>query len=121
MLLTCGPRVAEVIAAEVADLSFDAGHRVLAPVGKGGKKRAAVIAPGIGGDSDAYLDGRTHGPLFAAAGRRLDQAAVWRLVCRIAHAVGVTAADRISPHSARGTPPSPSPWTTARPCTISRT
>jgi integrase/recombinase XerD len=104
VLLTCGPRVAEVIAADTADLSYDAGHRILTVTGKGGKKRAAVIAPGIGRDLDAYLDGRTDGPLFAtAAGRRLDQAAVWRLIRRIARAAGVTAWDRISPHSARHT------------------
>lgn len=104
VLLTCGPRVAEVIAADVADLSYDAGHRVLTLVGKGGRKRAAVIAPGIGRNLDAYLDGRTDGPLFATAvDRCLDQAAVWRLIRRIARAAGVTAADRISPHSARHT------------------
>ncbi|GAA1962090.1 tyrosine-type recombinase/integrase [Catenulispora subtropica] len=98
------PQVAEVIAADVADLSYDTGHRVLALAGKGGKKHAAVIAPGIGRDLDAYLAGRTDGPLFAtAAGRHLDQAAVWRLIRRIAAAAGITAWDRISPHSARHT------------------
>jgi len=66
---------------------------------RAGRNAPRSSPPGIGRDLDAYLNGRTHGPLFATtAGNRLDQAAVWRLIRRIA-----AAADRISPHSARHT------------------
>jgi integrase len=84
-----------------------AGHRVLTRTGKGGKRCPAVIAPGIGANLDAYLASHSDplgGPLFAtAAGNRLDQGAVWRLIRRLAKNAGVPAWERISPHSARHT------------------
>lgn len=103
-LLTCALRVSEATGADVQDLTSDAGHRVLIVRGKGGKTRTVVVDAATGCALDAYLSGRTTGALFAtAAGRRMDQAAVWRLIRRVARAAGIPAADRLSPHSLRHT------------------
>ena len=104
VLLTCGLRVSEATGADVADLATDTGHRVLIVRGKGGKTRTVPIPPATGHTLDEYLGGRDTGPLFAtASGGRMDQAAVWRLLRRLARAAGIDAADRLSPHSLRHT------------------
>lgn len=101
-LLTCALRVSEATGADVQDLTSDGGHRVLIVRGKGGKTRTVVVDPETGRALDAYLNGRTAGALFAtASGNRMDQAAVWRLIRRLARAAGIPAADRLSPHSLR--------------------
>lgn len=101
-LLTCALRVSEATGADVADLTADAGHRVLIVRGKGGKTRTVVVDATTGEALDRYLNGRTTGPLFAtASGGRMDQAAVWRLIRRLARAAEIAAADRLSPHSLR--------------------
>lgn len=116
LLLTCALRVSEATGADVEDLTADDGLRVLIVRGKGGKIRTLPIASTVGDALDAYLDGRTSGPLFVTqSGGRLDQAAVWRLVQRLAFKVQMphpeipgkwvplATADRLSPHSLRHT------------------
>lgn len=99
-----GLRVGEALAADVADLDVERGHRVLRIVRKGGKRATAVLAPPVALALDRYLAGRADGPLFTTrTGRRLDEPYVFRLVRRLAREAGITTADRLSPHSLRHT------------------
>jgi integrase/recombinase XerD len=99
------------LAADVADLGHDRGHRVLAVVRKGGRRATAAIPPATGAALDAYLatrplgpDGLPVGPLLAtASGARLDQSALWKLVRRLARAAGIPQWRELSPHSMRHT------------------
>lgn len=106
VMLTTGARVTEVLNADAANLGHTGGHRVLAVTRKGGKQQNLPIAPWVGVVVDAYLDGRTDGPLFATQPRtgghgRLDQPAVHRLVRRLAKRAGLPHADSLHPHSLR--------------------
>jgi integrase/recombinase XerD len=113
LLLHIGLRVDELAAADVADLGHDRGHRVLTVTRKGGRRATVVLPPATAAALDAYLtdrSGRTtggrlaDGPLLAtASGGRLDQAALWRLVRRLARAAGIPSWARLSPHSLRHT------------------
>jgi integrase/recombinase XerD len=93
LLLHIGLRVDELAATDVADLGHDRGHRVLTVTRKGGRRATVVLPPATAAALDAYLterasDGRpADGPLLAtASGGRLDQAALWKLVRRLAFA-----------------------------------
>ena len=106
LMLTTAARVTEVLAADVEDLGHTAGHRVLTVTRKGGKRQNLPIAPWVGIVLDAYLAGRSEGPLFATRSRdsglgRLDQPAVHRLIRRLGHAAGLPHADVLHPHSLR--------------------
>jgi integrase/recombinase XerD len=102
LLLYDGLRVGEAIRADVADLGTERGHRVLTVVRKGSRRARVTLPPPVVAALDAYLDGRTDGPLFATStGRRLDEAYIWRLVRRLAKDAGITSAHRICPHSLR--------------------
>jgi site-specific recombinase XerD len=111
LLLHIGLRVDELAAADVADLGYDRGHRVLTLTRKGGRRATVVLPPATAAAVDAYLAARTgetgepaHGPLLATSGGgRLDQAALWKLVRRLARAAGIPSWDRLSPHSLRHT------------------
>ncbi len=101
-LVELGARVSEVCAVEVADLGYDSGHRTVRLRMKGGKARTRAVPPRLAAELDGYLAGRTDGPLFTLpGGRRLDRYTVFRFVRRAAHAAGLPAADRITPHSLR--------------------
>lgn len=51
---------------------------------------------------EAYLDGRSNGPLFTTTtGRRLDRTSAYRIVRRLARRAEIPAAASISPHSLR--------------------
>jgi site-specific recombinase XerD len=116
MLLHLGLRVDELAAADVTDLGHDLGHRVLTVTRKGGC-RATLPVPPATAALDTYLGDRLarhravagptatlDGPLLATKnGRRLDQAALWRLVRRLARAAGIPLWARLSPHSLRHT------------------
>jgi site-specific recombinase XerD len=84
---------------------------------KGGHRVALVLPPATTAALDTYLTNRiatvaTHasvstpvaGPLLATdTGGRLDQAALWRLVRRLARAAGIEHWAALSPHSLRHT------------------
>lgn len=106
VMLTTAARTTEVLAADVANLGHTGGHRVLYVTRKGGKRQALPIAPWVGEVVDAYLVGRTDGPLFATSARgggygRMDEPSLLRLVRRIAAAAGLPNAEKLHPHSLR--------------------
>ena len=115
LLLHQGLRVDEVALADVADLGHDRGHRVLTVRRKGGHRVAVVLPAATTAALDTYLASRVAtaqggtphtaaGPLLATAtGGRLDQAALWRLVRRLARAAGIEHWAALSPHSLRHT------------------
>ncbi|WP_322767551.1 tyrosine-type recombinase/integrase [Frankia sp. Cr1] len=97
-----GLRIGEALAADVADLDTERGHRVLRIVRKGGKRATVPLAPSVAAVLDVYLDGRADGPLFTTrTGRRLDEPAVFRLIRRLARDAGIASASKLSPHSLR--------------------
>jgi site-specific recombinase XerD len=102
LLADLGLRVGELCSLDVGDLGDERGHRVVRFVGKGGRARRRALTPGAVAALDAYLDGRTAGPLFVTAtGARLDRHAVFRLVRRLARDAGLPGWARLSPHSLR--------------------
>lgn len=104
MLAELGLRVGEALALDLDHLRHNRGHRTVVVHGKGGKVRELPIPAPLGRDLDTYLAerGEKPGPLFVtAAGKRVDQPAVYRLVRRIGRAAGLPAADQLSPHSLR--------------------
>lgn len=104
LLLGAGLRVSEALAARAEDMGTDSGHRFLAVKGKGEKSRRVPLHPWLLHALEEQLDGRTEGLILPTrTGRPWDRSEAWRAVRRIATAAGVTAADKISPHSLRHT------------------
>jgi len=102
LLADLGLRVGEAVGLDVADLGHERGHRTVRFTGKGGRQRRRALAPSTVAVLDGYLAGRTTGPLFVtASGARLDRHAVFRAVRRLARLAGISAWDRLSPHSLR--------------------
>ncbi|MDI2129734.1 tyrosine-type recombinase/integrase [Yinghuangia seranimata] len=102
LLLFCGLRVSELCHAEVGDLGWERGHRVLTVTRKGGKRQRMVVPPRAGELIDAYLAGRDSGPLVATAtGRPLDRQGVWRLLRALAATAVPHLADTLHPHDLR--------------------
>jgi integrase/recombinase XerD len=66
-----GLRVSEALAADVADLGHERGHRTLRITGKGGKVATVPLAPRTAAAVGALTTGRQSGPIFATrTGRR---------------------------------------------------
>jgi integrase/recombinase XerD len=114
LLLHNALRVDELARTDVADLGHDRGHRVLRLTRKGGRRAAAPLAPATAAAVDGYLAHRAAelniplsqlaGPLLATrTGRRLEQAALWHLVRRLARTTGIPSWAQLSPHSLRHT------------------
>lgn len=114
LLLHNALRVDEACSANISDPGHDRGHRVLHVTRKGGKKARVPLAPATADAIDAYLATRAAdaditadalaGPLLATAdGHRLTQAALWRLVRRLARTAGIPSWAALSPHSLRHT------------------
>lgn len=114
LLLHNALRVDELAAADVTDLGHNRGHRILRLTRKGGRRATAPLAPATAAAVQTYLEQRAgdedvdvaelRGPLLATAhGGRLDQAALWHLVRRLARTTGIPAWDQLSPHSLRHT------------------
>ncbi|WP_436771016.1 tyrosine-type recombinase/integrase [Yinghuangia sp. YIM S09857] len=102
LLLFCGLRVSELCNAQVTDLGWERGHRVLTVTRKGGKRQRMVVPPRAGELIDAYLADRTDGPLVATAtGRPLDRQAVWRLLRSLATTAVPHLAATLHPHDLR--------------------
>jgi site-specific recombinase XerD len=99
LLALSGLRVSETLAADVADLGHERGHRTVRLRRKGGKRQTVALAPGTADALDAMLDGRSVGPLFATrTGRRMDRHAALKVVRRLAREGGI---EVVSPHSLR--------------------
>lgn len=100
-LLACnGLRISEALGTDVEDLSTEGHHRTLLITRKGGKIRRPPIAPFVSVAIDHYLDGRTTGPIFlAAGGQRMDRHAATRIVKRVVKRAGID--KNISPHCLR--------------------
>jgi integrase/recombinase XerD len=102
LLAYTGCRVGEVLSADVTDLDTERGHRVLRIRRKGGARARVALAPVVSRALDAYLAGRSTGPLFVtSSGRRLDEPAAWRMVRSAARAAELATAGRVNPHSFR--------------------
>ncbi len=100
LLALNGLRVSEAIGAAVDDLSVERGHRVLYVTRKGGTKATVPLAPRTAEALDAYLAGRTSGPLFVTStGRAMDRVAAFRLIRRLAKSACI--ARPIHPHDLR--------------------
>ena len=103
-LAATASRIGAILAADVADLGYDSGYRVLDLTVKGDKRQRFVLPPATIAAIEDYLDGRTEGPLFASStGRRMDEPRVYRLIQRIAARAGIPQAAQLSPHSMRHT------------------
>lgn len=102
LLALNGLRISEALSRNVEHLDYDQGHRILRLDRKGGKRTKAPLTPPALRALEAYLDGRTTGPLFTTAtGKRMDRTAAFRIIRRLAKCAGVPAAAHISPHSLR--------------------
>ncbi len=100
LLALNGLRVSETLAADVADLARERGHRTLRLRRKGGKRQTVALAPRTAAALDVMLDGRESGPLFATrSGRRMDRHAALKVVQRLARTAGIE--HTVSPHSLR--------------------
>lgn len=106
LMLTVGPRVAEVAALSVSSLGFERGMRTVRIVGKGGKVRLRHLPELAAELLDAYLAvrGPAAGPLFVtSSGRPMLTDAIEDLVKRIARQAGLHRPETVTPHSLRHT------------------
>ena len=123
LLFYTGLRVSAVTTATVRDLDHDAGHTILRYHKKGGTRDFVPLVPAALEPLRRYLElraGREHvavnqlaGPLLATTphryrgdlpgGQALVQRDVWNTLRTLAHQAGLTAADTITPHTARRT------------------
>lgn len=107
LLLYTGLRCGSAIGADVGDLGYDRGYRILTVRMKGGKVRRAPLPAALDEAIAAMLSARgdpAAGPLFATRnGERVDEAYVYLLVQRLARRAKIASADSLSPHSLRHT------------------
>ncbi|MGN9802047.1 tyrosine-type recombinase/integrase [Micromonospora sp. L32] len=119
LLITTGIRVGELVSADLEDLDLDAGHRILHVMGKGRKRRKALITPPTWQRIDAYratrddatnlptlhAGARPRRPLLATStGRRVGANRVTLTLQRLARDVlPPEVARQISPHVTRAT------------------
>lgn len=100
LLALNGLRITETLAADVADLGHERGHRTLRLHRKGGKRQTVALAPRTADAIDAMLDGRSTGPLLVTrSGRRMDRHAAQKIIRRLARTAGIE--HTVSPHSLR--------------------
>jgi integrase/recombinase XerD len=100
LLALNGLRVSETLAADMADLAHERGHRTLRLRRKGGKRQTVALAPRTAAALDVMLAGREAGPLFSTrTGRRMDRHAALKVVRRLARTAGIERV--VSPHSLR--------------------
>lgn len=102
LLYTLGLRVNGALAADVTDLGYDKGHRVLTYTKKGGTLAKLPIPPITADALDQYLQGRTKDALFITrSGARMAEPEVWKMLRRLAKRAGLPQADTIHPHVLR--------------------
>ncbi len=101
VLIFCGLRISEALGADVRDYSHDQGHRVLKVTRKGGKAGRVALAPPVVRALDAYLEGRTSGPLFLARDRftSYPYRSAHEQLARLCRRAGLPAG--VTPHSLR--------------------
>ena len=100
-----GVRIDEALAADVADYSYQRGHRIIRIVRKGGKTATVPLNPTTVRALELYLSGRTAGPLFLnrTGLERLPYTTAFALIRRLAQRTNVAGATSITPHSFRHT------------------
>lgn len=123
LLFYTGLRVSAITTATVRDLDQDAGHTILRYVKKGGTRDFVPLVPAALEPLRRYLQLRAcreqvtlnqlDGVLLATTphryridlpgGQGLIQRDVWNTLRTLAHQAGITAADTITPHTARRT------------------
>lgn len=107
LLIDLGVRVSELCAADVSDLGWREGMRVLTVRMKGGKVRTRPIPHALHGVLDAYLqqrpDADTDALVITRDGNRVNRHQIYRLVQAMAAQAGVAMPQRITPHSMRHT------------------
>ncbi|MEU7802555.1 tyrosine-type recombinase/integrase [Micromonospora arborensis] len=111
-----GLRISEVLDRHISDLSYNAGHRTLKFVEKGGNERERALPPHTLEGLDDYLAARAEaagctvdaleGLLFVTIGAdgeagRLVEPNVIVWLRNLAKAAGIPSASRLSPHSLR--------------------
>lgn len=102
LLLLCGLRVSELVGAQVQDLRYERGHRVLTVVRKGGRRQRMVLPPPAVHALETYLVERDEGPLIATAnGKPMDRHAIWRLLRSLAATALPHLARSLHPHDLR--------------------
>jgi len=104
LLYACGLRVSELVGLELADL--DRARGIVAPLGKGGKRRLVPIGDAALEPLDDYLAARSETPgamspfVFLSRGtKRLTRQGFWKLLARYARAAGI--GRPVSPHKLR--------------------
>ncbi len=97
-----GLRISEACSAQISDLHYSAGYRVLHVLGKGSKPADIPLPiPVLRAVQDAVGD-RTSGPILATrTGQPMSRGGAARLLAGIARAAGVTTP--VSPHALRRT------------------
>lgn len=118
LLLYCGLRVSELVQADVDQLAYARGQRILRFIGKGDEPHLVALPYSVTRRLDPYLAAREDladdrlptraagtrqpRPLFVTrTGRRLDRGAIRRLLTRLAEKAGIKT--RMSPHVLRAT------------------
>ena len=101
LLTFCGLRISEALGADVRDYGHDHGHRVLKVTRKGGKSARVALAPPVVRFIDAYLNGRTCGPIFTttASDDRWGYQLAYEQLGRLCRDAGLPAG--VTPHSLR--------------------
>jgi site-specific recombinase XerD len=106
LMISVGPRVAEVVALQLSSLGYERGMRTVRIVGKGEKIRTRQLPAEAGQLLDAYLAerGDAPGPLFlTAGGKPMRTGDIVDLVSRIARQAGLFMPERVTPHTLRHT------------------
>jgi integrase/recombinase XerD len=94
-----GLRVSEACAANIEDLRFERGHRILQIVGKGNKPAGIPLVPRTARTIDLAIGERSAGPiLLRCDGDRLDTRTAYRWVRSVGTRAGL---ERIHPHMLR--------------------
>jgi integrase/recombinase XerD len=108
LVLVAGLRIGSAISADISQLGYNRGHRVLRFKAKGNKRPQIPIPPFVSGPLDEMLAERgdpADGPLFITPreGVRVYQPYVWRLIRRLGRKAGIPQAAELLPHSLRHT------------------
>ncbi|RZF02800.1 tyrosine-type recombinase/integrase [Streptomyces albidoflavus] len=97
LLYTVCLRIDSALSANVEDLGYSDGHRVIKVRVKGGHTKRKPIPPHTWHVLQTYLAGRTSGPLFiTSTGARLTEPSAWRTVKTLARRAGIT--ESVNPH-----------------------
>jgi integrase len=104
LLLTNAYRCMDMLGAQIEDLDYDQGHRVLRTTVKGRKVVEDALPPPTARAVDAYLASRGNpasGPIFVTrTGKRMDNSGFRKLLRRLCLRAGVPV---ITPHGGRKT------------------